>query len=59
MQTPHVFDGTRTKWSKAGQRKRTDEYGGSVENRARFVLEIVDSVANVVGYQKIGVTFSK
>ncbi|KAJ7843250.1 hypothetical protein B0H14DRAFT_3086564 [Mycena olivaceomarginata] len=29
--------------------KRTDEYGGSVENRARFALEIVDAVVAAVG----------
>ncbi|KAL0933850.1 nadh:flavin oxidoreductase nadh oxidase [Colletotrichum truncatum] len=29
--------------------KRTDEYGGSVENRCRFVLEVVDAVAAVFG----------
>ncbi len=29
--------------------KRTDEYGGSLENRARFALEVVQSVRNMVG----------
>jgi 2,4-dienoyl-CoA reductase-like NADH-dependent reductase (Old Yellow Enzyme family) len=29
--------------------KRTDEYGGSLENRARFVLEVVRSVRKEVG----------
>eukprot|EP00884_Botryococcus_braunii_P015922 jgi/Botrbrau1/3012/Bobra.0070s0010.1 len=44
--------------------QRTDEYGGSVENRARFVLEVVDAVASNVGASKTaiklqpGVTFS-
>ncbi|CEL11162.1 Putative 12-oxophytodienoate reductase [Aspergillus calidoustus] len=38
--------------------QRTDEYGGSVENRSRFVLEVVDAVAEVVGYQRIGVRVS-
>ena len=28
---------------------RTDEYGGSVEKRARFGLEVVEAVAVVVG----------
>lgn len=31
--------------------KRTDEYGGSVENRARFVLEVYQSVRDAVGDQ--------
>ena len=29
--------------------KRTDEYGGSFENRCRFALEAVDSIRSVVG----------
>lgn len=30
--------------------KRTDEYGGSAENRARFAVEIVQAVRNTVGH---------
>lgn len=41
-----------------GVNKRTDEYGGSVANRSRFVLEIVDAVASAVGPKKVGVRFS-
>ena len=37
---------------------RTDEYGGSVENRTRFVLEIVDAVAKAVGEKKTGIRLS-
>ncbi|CAL9737390.1 NADPH dehydrogenase 1 [Monosporozyma servazzii] len=37
---------------------RTDEYGGSIENRARFPLEIIDAVMETVGHQKVGVRFS-
>ncbi|AKL95772.1 NADH:flavin oxidoreductases, Old yellow enzyme family [Clostridium aceticum] len=29
---------------------RTDEYGGSLENRARFTIEVLDSVREAVGY---------
>ncbi len=29
--------------------KRTDEYGGSVQNRARFALEVLEKVRSVVG----------
>lgn len=29
--------------------KRTDEYGGSLENRARFALEVVKAVRDIVG----------
>jgi N-ethylmaleimide reductase len=35
--------------------KRADEYGGSVENRARFLLETVETVAEAVGYERVGV----
>jgi 2,4-dienoyl-CoA reductase-like NADH-dependent reductase (Old Yellow Enzyme family) len=38
--------------------KRTDEYGGTVENRSRFGLEVVDAVAEVVGYQRVGIRIS-
>ena len=32
-----------------GTNKRTDAYGGSIENRTRFLLEVVDAVTAVVG----------
>lgn len=38
--------------------KRTDQYGGSVENRARFVLELIDAVGEAIGYSKVGYRFS-
>lgn len=38
--------------------KRTDEYGGSVENRSRFTLEVVDAIANAVGDEKLAIRFS-
>lgn len=38
--------------------QRTDQYGSSVENRSRLVLEVVDAVADVFGYQRIGVRMS-
>ncbi len=34
---------------------RTDRYGGSVENRARFLLEVVDGVTQAVGVHRVGV----
>jgi 2,4-dienoyl-CoA reductase-like NADH-dependent reductase (Old Yellow Enzyme family) len=34
---------------------RTDNYGGSVENRARLLLEIADSVISVWGADRVGV----
>ncbi|TMW58601.1 hypothetical protein Poli38472_010160 [Pythium oligandrum] len=35
--------------------KRTDKYGGSYENRARFLLEVVDAVKTVWPSHRIGV----
>lgn len=37
---------------------RTDEYGGSVENRARFPLEIVDALVNAWAPGRVGVKLS-
>ncbi|MCP4133141.1 MAG: hypothetical protein GY754_19395 [bacterium] len=30
---------------------RTDEYGGELENRIRFVVEVIEAVKNVVGHE--------
>lgn len=38
--------------------KRTDGYGGPVENRARLLLEITDAVASVCGADRVGVHLS-
>lgn len=37
---------------------RTDRYGGSVENRARFALETVDAVIAEIGADRVGVRLS-
>lgn len=37
---------------------RTDQYGGSLENRCRFALELVEAVANEIGADKIGLRLS-
>ncbi|WP_412754208.1 alkene reductase [Legionella donaldsonii] len=38
--------------------KRTDRYGGSLENRARLLLELVDALKEVWPGDKIGIRFS-
>lgn len=38
--------------------QRTDEYGGSRENRARIVLEIIEAVSRVWGPRHIGIRLS-
>jgi N-ethylmaleimide reductase len=37
---------------------RTDEYGGSIENRARLLLKVVDAVIEVWGKNRVGVRLS-
>ena len=37
---------------------RTDSYGGSLENRARFVLEVVDAVSGSIGRERVGIRLS-
>jgi N-ethylmaleimide reductase len=37
---------------------RTDSYGGSIENRCRFVLEVVSAVAHEIGKDKTGIRLS-
>ncbi|MGA2597280.1 MAG: alkene reductase, partial [Bryobacteraceae bacterium] len=41
-----------------GTNARTDAYGGSKENRARFLLDIVDEVAAAIGADRLGVRLS-
>ena len=38
--------------------QRSDEYGGSIENRARFPLEIIKAVSNAVGQDRVGFRIS-
>lgn len=37
---------------------RIDEYGGSLENRCRFSLEIIEAVAAEIGSQHVGIRLS-
>ena len=41
-----------------GSNQRTDQYGGSMENRARLVLEVVNAVIAKIGADKVGVRLS-
>ncbi|ORX48268.1 FMN-linked oxidoreductase [Hesseltinella vesiculosa] len=38
--------------------ERTDEYGGSIENRARLALEAVDAVVDAIGAKKVAIRLS-
>jgi N-ethylmaleimide reductase len=41
-----------------GSNKRTDNYGGSFENRARLLMEVTQAVVDVIGADKVGIRFS-
>ena len=38
--------------------RRTDRYGGTIENRARLLMEVVEAVSNVWGADRVGVRLS-
>jgi 2,4-dienoyl-CoA reductase-like NADH-dependent reductase (Old Yellow Enzyme family) len=37
---------------------RTDEYGGSIDNRLRFVTEVLEAVGDAIGMERVGIRFS-
>ncbi|MBD9440064.1 alkene reductase [Pseudomonas sp. PDM04] len=41
-----------------GSNQRNDQYGGSVENRTRFVLEVLAAMVNEVGSDRVGIKIS-
>jgi N-ethylmaleimide reductase len=41
-----------------GTNKREDEYGGSIENRSRLLLEVTKAVVEVAGSDKVGIRIS-
>lgn len=45
-------------FTRDGSNKRTDNYGGSVQNRLRFPLEVVDAVVSVWGPERVGYRIS-
>jgi N-ethylmaleimide reductase len=38
--------------------ERTDEYGGPIENRIRFVTEVLSAVGDAIGMERVGIRFS-
>lgn len=38
--------------------QRNDKYGGSIENRSRFALELVDEIADAIGVHRTAIRFS-
>jgi len=43
---------------KDGTNKRTDEYGGSIENRSRFLFEVLSAVCNAIGCERTALRLS-
>ncbi|MBD3881460.1 alkene reductase [Phormidium tenue FACHB-886] len=41
-----------------GSNQRTDQYGGSIENRARLLLEVTEAVVGVWGADRVGMRLS-
>ena len=41
-----------------GANFRTDEYGGSIENRLRFATEVLEAVGDAIGMERVGIRFS-
>lgn len=41
-----------------GTNKRTDRYGGSIENRARLLVEVMQAIAAEIGADRLGVRLS-
>ena len=43
---------------RSGSNHRTDEYGGSIENRARFLFEVVEAAVSAAGAGRVGIRLS-
>ena len=41
-----------------GSNKRTDDYGGSIENRTRFLTEVLEAVTSEIGANRTGIRIS-
>lgn len=41
-----------------GSNKRTDQYGGSVENRIRLTLEVTQAITEILGGDRVGIRIS-
>nr|AIS40017.1 OPDA reductase [Astragalus sinicus] len=59
---PHIVNDFRLaaseQFMKDKVNDRTDKYGGSLENRCRFPLEVVEAVVNEIGAERVGIRLS-
>ena len=45
-------------FTRDGVNQRVDEYGGSIDKRLRFMMEVVDAVCKKIGSDKVGIRIS-
>lgn len=45
-------------FTQSNANKRTDAYGGSIEARCKFALEVLEAVTAAVGQGKVGIRLS-
>jgi N-ethylmaleimide reductase len=50
--------GSIDQFLKTGSNQRTDAYGGSIENRARLLVEVVQAVTQAIGGGRTGIRLS-
>ncbi|MCE7796133.1 alkene reductase [Sphingobium sufflavum] len=43
---------------RSGSNQRTDDYGGPIQNRIRFLLEVTEAIAAIWGVERVGVRLS-
>ena len=43
---------------KTGANQRTDDYGGSIENRARLLLQVMQAITREIGAERVGIRLS-
>ena len=43
---------------RAGANQRSDAYGGSIENRLRFMTEVLRAIGSEIGMERVGIRFS-
>ena len=43
---------------KSGSNQRRDDFGGSIENRARLLLEVVRAITQAIGAERVGIRLS-
>lgn len=45
-------------WRSSANKRENSKYGGSIENRARFMLEVVEACSKAIGADRVGIRLS-